>query len=196
MRTIVTVVCLSSLTLATGCAGRAEMPVGKWQGKGVACALEQKTEGDVHSVGWGKTGIYPTCLKIERVCETPERLRLEVCSCKGTLELEGRESTHLIAVIEEAWRSPDDMTAFYRLVEYGVSLDGTPPKLEQSASGPIVASLMARGKNRIFQIMYSEGFTDTYIFRGKTLVKTGIFHAEEGGNWVRWAERLKKKGWF
>lgn len=177
-----------------GCAARdAGLPVGHWRGEGTAIYVEQSKKNDDYGLDRSVWGAYPTKLKIERLAAEPhERLRLEIHSGKGTLELDEREATWLVVVLDEAWRSRDGRARCYRLVEFGVSTDGMPPKLERAENGPVYASLMSAGDTRVLQIHYGEGYEDTIEFRGSQVDKVGSFTSHEEAKWIRWCENLRR----
>ncbi|HMQ16241.1 MAG TPA: hypothetical protein PKC49_09730, partial [Phycisphaerae bacterium] len=157
--------------------------------------LEQRKEGEGYGLAKGHRGQYPTRLKIERVADAPrERLRLEIVSEKGDVQMKDREQVHIIAVLEEAWRSADEQAVLYRLVELGGTTDGTEPKPDTEALGPLWASCVVRNGAQVLQIHYMEGFEDTFAFRGDRLEKHGSFVSDQDAGWVRWVERLRRRG--
>ncbi|MBW7906241.1 MAG: hypothetical protein LC135_04835 [Phycisphaerae bacterium] len=184
------------LGLLGGCAAkRAAVPLGEWRGEGTAVVLEQRKEEGGYSLAKGHRGRYPTWLRIERVADAPrERLRLEIVSEKGDVQMKDREKVHIIAVLEEAWRSEDDKAVLYRLVEMGGTTDGTEPKPDREALGPLWASCMVRNGAQVLQIHYMEGFEDTFAFHGDRLEKHGSFVSDQDAGWVRWTERLRRRG--
>jgi hypothetical protein len=175
-------------SMVTGCAaGRSvRIPLGEWTGDG-AFTFER----------WGKPEETDSihreyksrlCISKSEVDGQPAT-QLEVISEHGELPDLGPR-THMRLALVEAKRYCDH-AVLYRVA--GPLFDPNPeeePTFEKGTP-PVGASCMIMGGVTILQIVYQQGFVDTFRFHGRGLSKTGSLTVDVGS--IHWVEALVQR---
>jgi|CXWL01.1.fsa_nt_gi hypothetical protein len=116
-------------------------------------------------------------------------IEIEIVSQRGELPELG-EGTHLRLALVEAKRLSDS-AVLYRVA--GPLFDPKPddqPEFEANTP-PVGASCIKIDGATVLQIVYQDGFVDTFRFRGKGLTKAGTLTVEDGS--IHWVEALVQR---
>jgi hypothetical protein len=182
---------------------RAELTPGSWRGTGTFVAAQWDTPSNsgnlAPAIEAARAQPYDTTLKITAIPDSsPPALRFEIISRRGKLLERGTEQagdiTHLVLTLQETQRLSDDAVIYaLTAAEATLQSDNSPEDADTPATPLDATGLRAAGR-LVLQIRYSDGFTDTFLFDGDDLVKTGAYWAagDESGLTVHWIETLTR----
>ena len=172
------------LAVAGGCAWNrpVQIPTGDWSGCGTFIYEGWGSEDKTASLHKG----YPTKLHIHRSqLNGRPAVEMEIVSRHGGLPGISDDKTHLRMMLVEEKR-PCDSIVLYKVA--GMEPDSDkPPEFDENAP-PVGASCIRTKEAIVLQVVYDEGFADTFRFRGRGLTKSGSITAKN--EIIHWAETL------